>query len=168
MANLALLYGQCEKRDQAAATPLNHRSKLRRVTVLRSLGSLAIAGPLVAFALRAAARAGDAIEPAVCTLTPAETGGPFFVDRQLERSDLRIDPSDGSRKPGVPLRLAIVVTRTTPQGCTPLAGASVDLWHADAFGTYSGRTAARTSVAAVERVSRRTGRDSAARVSCSR
>ena len=43
----------------------NHRSKLRRVTVLRSLGSLAIAGPLVAFALRAAARAGDAIEPGV-------------------------------------------------------------------------------------------------------
>ena len=31
-----------------------------------------------------------------CVLTPAQTEGLYFVDEQLNRSDIRVDPSDGS------------------------------------------------------------------------
>lgn len=69
------------------------------------------------------------VEEAVCTLTPAQTEGPFFVDTGLMRSDLR----DG--KPGVLLELALRVVEGS--SCTPLAGALVEAWHADASGAYS-------------------------------
>ncbi len=40
-------------------------------------------------------------------------------------------------KAGVPLRLAIKVSRIDGSRCTPLAGAPVDLWHCDVLGVYS-------------------------------
>jgi protocatechuate 3,4-dioxygenase beta subunit len=67
---------------------------------------------------------------------PEQTEGPYFVDERLNRSDIRSDPSDGSVKEGVPLRLAIRVHEIGGSGCTPLAGAVVDLWHCDALGVY--------------------------------
>jgi len=74
---------------------------------------------------------------AACTLTtPAKTEGPYFVDERLTRSDIRTDPSDGSVRPGVPLVLTLVVVDSSDD-CAPVAGATVDVWHADAVGTYS-------------------------------
>jgi protocatechuate 3,4-dioxygenase beta subunit len=96
------------------------------------------AGGLAALAagsrgLRPAAAAG----PAACVARPALTEGPYFVDEKLNRSDIRPDPSDGSVRPGAPLRLALRVSRLAAGACTPLPAALVDLWHCDALGVYS-------------------------------
>jgi protocatechuate 3,4-dioxygenase beta subunit len=72
-----------------------------------------------------------------CTPRPAQTEGPFFSDRKLERSDIRADPAGGPRKAGIPLQLMLNVGRIVGAGCAPLAGARVDLWQCDALGVYS-------------------------------
>jgi protocatechuate 3,4-dioxygenase beta subunit len=72
-----------------------------------------------------------------CVVTPALTEGPYFVEEKLNRSDIRSDPSDNSVKPGVPLRLKVTVYRIDSGACTPLTGATVDVWHCDALGGYS-------------------------------
>ncbi len=71
-----------------------------------------------------------------CVAVPALTEGPYFVDERLERSDIRLDPSDGSIVEGVPLRLTVRVYRLSA-GCAPLQGAMVDIWQCDALGVYS-------------------------------
>jgi protocatechuate 3,4-dioxygenase beta subunit len=76
-------------------------------------------------------------KPAGCIVRPAQTEGPYFVDERLNRSDIRSDPSDGSVKAGVPLRLDFQVTGLAGAVCAPLAGAVVDLWQCDARGVYS-------------------------------
>jgi protocatechuate 3,4-dioxygenase beta subunit len=72
-----------------------------------------------------------------CVVRPEQTEGPYFIDEQLNRSDIRSDPSDRSVKPGVPLRLAFRVSRIEGRSCKPLSGAVVDIWHCDALGAYS-------------------------------
>lgn len=73
-----------------------------------------------------------------CVVRPAMTEGPYFVDGMLNRSDIRIDPTNGSIKEGVVLRLIFRVQQLVEGACTPLPGAQVDLWHCDALGVYSG------------------------------
>jgi protocatechuate 3,4-dioxygenase beta subunit len=72
-----------------------------------------------------------------CVLTAALTEGPFFVDEMLNRSDIRYDPVTGALSDGVLLNLTFNVTRAANSACTPLTGAYLDVWHADATGTYS-------------------------------
>jgi len=72
-----------------------------------------------------------------CVVRPEQTEGPYFVDEKLNRSDIRVDPSDKSIRPGVPLRLEFQVSRIAGTACTPLRGAMVDVWHCDAAGVYS-------------------------------
>jgi protocatechuate 3,4-dioxygenase beta subunit len=75
-----------------------------------------------------------------CVVTPQQTEGPYFVDEQLHRSDIRSDPSDGSVNEGLPLTLeigAFVVGTVDKSVCTPLPGAIVDIWQCDAHGVYS-------------------------------
>lgn len=73
-----------------------------------------------------------------CVVRPELTEGPYFVDGQLNRADIRIDPSDESIKDGLPLRLIYHVSDVTGGVCAPLAGIQVDVWHCDADGIYSG------------------------------
>jgi protocatechuate 3,4-dioxygenase beta subunit len=73
-----------------------------------------------------------------CVVHPELTIGPYFVDGQLNRSDIRSEPSDNSAKAGLPLTLNINVTSVGDNSCTPLEGAQVDIWHCDAEGHYSG------------------------------
>lgn len=73
-----------------------------------------------------------------CVVTPEQTEGPFFTDVRLNRSDIRSDPADNSVREGAPLALALRVSAVGAGGCTPLAGAMVDVWHCDAAGAYSG------------------------------
>lgn len=73
-----------------------------------------------------------------CVVRPEMTEGPYFVDRQLNRVDIRTDPADNAAKPGVPLVVAFNVSRISAGKCTPLSGAMVDVWHCDAGGIYSG------------------------------
>jgi protocatechuate 3,4-dioxygenase beta subunit len=80
-----------------------------------------------------------------CVVTPAETEGPFFVDERLDRSDLTLGAKRSAVAEGVPLSLRIGVYDAPGSACTPLAGAQVDVWHADASGAYSDVQALRTA-----------------------
>jgi len=72
---------------------------------------------------------GDFPGAASCSLTPAETEGPYYFDVDAIRSDIRED------RPGASLRLGMLVRDAS---CTPVANAVVDIWHCDAGGVYSG------------------------------
>lgn len=73
-----------------------------------------------------------------CIVRPELTEGPYFVDTQLNRADIRSDPASGAVSEGALLSLAFVVSQVGNNTCTPLAGAVVDVWHCDALGIYSG------------------------------
>lgn len=65
----------------------------------------------------------------VCLLTPDQTAGPYFV-----KSPLRSDITEG--RPGLPLKLAIEIVKMPD--CTAAEGLTVEIWHCDAAGYYSG------------------------------
>lgn len=73
-----------------------------------------------------------------CIARPEQTAGPYFVDANLDRSDIRSDPASGVLKEGIPLDLVLVVSALRAGSCAPLPGAHVDIWHCDAMGVYSG------------------------------
>jgi protocatechuate 3,4-dioxygenase beta subunit len=98
------------------------------------------AGAAVLFAPRCEELA-EAATSFACLDSPSATEGPYWVDEMLNRSDIRVDPADGSVRPGVLLALSINVHQVTSAGCVPLAGAHVDIWHCDAAGTYSDEAA---------------------------
>lgn len=63
--------------------------------------------------------------------TPRQTEGPFYTPRSPQRGDLREGEAGGQ-----PVELSgVVLTRS----CRPVAGALVDLWHADAAGEYDNK-----------------------------
>jgi protocatechuate 3,4-dioxygenase beta subunit len=101
------------------------------------------AGATYLFARWPAAPEADAAAPS-CILTPAKTEGPYFVDERLKRSDIRVDPVDGSVQAGVKLALTFVVVGADDD-CAPVSGAQVDVWHANASGLYSDEAANGTS-----------------------
>lgn len=80
-----------------------------------------------------AAPSSVAAEPSLlagtCTLTASQISGPFYRDLNLLRKDI----TEG--QPGIPLHLFIRVLDV--DGCTPLAGAEVDVWHSNVSGIYS-------------------------------
>jgi protocatechuate 3,4-dioxygenase beta subunit len=74
-----------------------------------------------------------------CVVQPEQIEGPYFVDKMLNRQDVRVDPANRATKAGLPLRLAFNVSQVTGEGkCVPLPGAQVDLWQCDVTGVYSG------------------------------
>ena len=85
----------------------------------------------------AAASATAAVAVPSCIVRPELTEGPFFVDEKLNRSDIRVDPSDNSTVAGIPLVLTINVASIATNACNALAGAVVDVWQCDAAGRYS-------------------------------
>jgi protocatechuate 3,4-dioxygenase beta subunit len=109
--------------------------KPSRREVMFLLGSTAI-GAVVARAGGAVSR-GEAAQLAGCVVTPQQTEGPYFVDERLNRRDIRIDPSTGVVKAGVPLALTLRLSQVAAGACTPLTGALVDVWQCDALGAYS-------------------------------
>ncbi|MEJ1962693.1 MAG: hypothetical protein WDO56_14570 [Gammaproteobacteria bacterium] len=70
-----------------------------------------------------------------CVQTPQVVEGPFYYESSLERRSI------AEKHAGEPLRLGITLAGVTPGTgsgrCMPLAGAVVDIWHADASGLYS-------------------------------
>ncbi len=98
---------------------------------------------------RAAAHTGH-VDPVLaapdCVAQPEQTEGPYFVDRVLERSDLRLDPATGTMSAGAPLTLQFALSRVTAAGaCAVLPGAQIDIWHCDALGVYSDAEDRRTN-----------------------
>jgi protocatechuate 3,4-dioxygenase beta subunit len=110
-------------------------------------GAAALASPRTASAAMPGTGSAPAADPAAarnafrlpkCIVRPSQTAGPYFVDTDLDRSDIRSDPTDGSMREGAPLALEFRVSRLDAQRCEPLAGALVDVWQCDAEGVYSG------------------------------
>ncbi|HEY5920461.1 MAG TPA: hypothetical protein VIV11_02265 [Kofleriaceae bacterium] len=66
-----------------------------------------------------------------CALMCATTAGPCTAPTSERR-----DVSDGVT--GLPMRLALKIVRS--DGCTPVAGAVVEIWHTQRTGVYSGQT----------------------------
>ena len=104
----------------------------RRGSLLRIAGLAAAAAGGAAWETAS----GDAAGPTAvasglvtCVLAPEMTEGPYYVPGATVRSDIR------AGKPGAPLALRLGVANVAT--CKPVAGAAVDVWHADAGGVYS-------------------------------
>ena len=65
-----------------------------------------------------------------CVLAPEQTEGPYYIANEKIRRNI----TEG--KPGTPLTLRLAVVDAST--CRPIAGAAVDIWHADTSGVYSG------------------------------
>lgn len=63
-------------------------------------------------------------------LAPEQTQGPYYVPGAKVRRNI----TEG--RPGTPLSLRTTVVDAST--CKPIKNASVDVWHADALGAYSG------------------------------
>jgi protocatechuate 3,4-dioxygenase beta subunit len=73
-----------------------------------------------------------------CVVVPELTEGPYYVDTELERSDIRPDTTTGAVAAGTPLVITFAVSVLDGGACVALADAVVDVWHCDALGVYSG------------------------------
>jgi protocatechuate 3,4-dioxygenase beta subunit len=135
---------------------------LSRREMLVALGGLGAAALLVACSSEgdatsepAATAAGEGTSPAAttaaasvntsavatalpsCIVIPELTEGPYFVDEQLNRSDIRSDPGGAPTREGVELTLTLNVLSVSGGSCAAMSGATVDIWHCDALGVYS-------------------------------
>lgn len=72
-----------------------------------------------------------------CVVRPELTEGPLFVEEDLNRSDIRTDPSNGAVSEGIQFDLTFRISQVDNNACTPLANVQVDIWHCDALGIYS-------------------------------
>jgi len=76
--------------------------------------------------------------PDACSVTCELTEGPCYSADSTEIQDISYG------RPGLPLRLYLRILDDT---CTPVPGATVDLWHCGPEGIYSGNDAAHEDVA---------------------
>src|SRR6266446_4632638 len=93
--------------------------------------------------------AGRAFAQPVCTLTPEQIEGPFYLDQARMREAISED------KPGVPLQLILRVVEASAS-CAPISKAAVDVWQCDALGIYSGYEGAAVAPRHVEPVDDKT------------
>jgi protocatechuate 3,4-dioxygenase beta subunit len=108
----------------------------RRGSLLRLAGLAAAAGAAGAMRLDSADAAGPlAVSSGLvrCVLTPELTEGPYYVAGEK----LRRDVTEG--KPGTSLLLNLTVVNAST--CKAVKNASVEIWHCDAGGVYSGSVA---------------------------
>jgi protocatechuate 3,4-dioxygenase beta subunit len=127
---------------------------LTRRDVLRSLGFGALGAGLFAIAGCAPSgagappsAAGSTATAASCDLIPEETAGPFpgdgtngpdvLSESGVVRQDIRASIGGSSTvATGVPLTIRLAILDQA-NGCAPLDGAAVYLWHCDQQGRYS-------------------------------
>lgn len=107
--------------------PLNRRQALTGLGIISGVmltGSRAVAQLAFGNVVR---RLPDADK---CILTRQVAEGPFYLASSPERSDI----AEGRR--GLPIGLSLRVIEAG--SCSPVPGARVAIWHADAAGCYSG------------------------------
>jgi len=119
----------------AACTPAGS-SSAPSASAAGSTGASASASASAAATAGSSAAVGSAL-PA-CVVLPELTEGPYYVDVELERSDIRTNTSDGAAVEGTPLTIEWMVSQADGSACMPMEGAIVDVWHCDALGVYSG------------------------------
>ena len=118
---------------------------------LTAAGGAAIAGACGASASPTTASTGSSAtgdssggtSNSACAVIPSETEGPY-PDRTgmiNNAAFYRQDITEG--KPGAPLTLALTVVNVA-SGCTPVADATIEVWHCDHTGGYSEYTTAGT------------------------
>jgi protocatechuate 3,4-dioxygenase beta subunit len=107
----------------------------RRASLHRLAGVAAAAGGLGLVESGSANGGPEAVARGLvgCVLTPELTEGPYYVPGEK----LRHDVTEG--KPGRPLQLRLRVLDASR--CTAIAAATVEIWHCDALGVYSGAIA---------------------------
>lgn len=76
--------------------------------------------------------------------TPGQTEGPYWLDPEPNRSDVRTNTSTGAIQNGFPLKLTINVSKLNGTTAPVVSGAKVDIWHCNAAGLYSGVSANNT------------------------
>ena len=96
--------------------------------------------PAASASASATASASSAVATALpaCVVAPELTEGPYYLDVNLERSDIRPNTADGAAAEGTPLTLDWLVSQADSSACVPMEGVVVDVWHCDALGVYSG------------------------------
>ena len=106
----------------------------------RSAAGAASAGASASAAAAATAAASAAIATALpaCVVAPELTEGPYYLDVNLERSDIRTNSGDTTPVDGAALTLDWIVSQADGSACMPMEGVVVDVWHCDALGVYSG------------------------------
>ena len=80
-----------------------------------------------------------------CVAQTELTEGPYYVDENLRRSDIRTDSDTGNQQAGTKLELGFNVFDLADDSCTAMDDALVDVWHANADGVYSDVEAQGTS-----------------------
>lgn len=104
----------------------------RREVMLKTVGAFSLV------TLAGLTKTGRAEASSTKVLTPQEEQGPYFVDGQLERSDVRTDTTTGTAQAGLPVALYLKINQITAgPTAAPLVGARVDIWQANAAGVYS-------------------------------
>ena len=104
--------------------------RLTRKNSLVALGGLAAAAAGWRTDDAGAGPAAVASGAVTCVLTPEMTEGPYYVPDEAFRKNI----TEGL--PGTPLALHLTVVNAST--CRAIAGAKVDVWHANALGVYSG------------------------------
>jgi protocatechuate 3,4-dioxygenase beta subunit len=118
--------------------PISDSGLGRRVSRREAIGAMAALGVGGGIALWHAARGNGAgllaprssrLPRAGCTLAPELTEGPYYIASEPFRRDIR------EGRQGAPLEIDFTIQNAA---CQPLDGATVEIWHADALGNYSG------------------------------
>ena len=111
---------------------MNTERFTRRSSLARLGGALVAAAGGRALLSPAAEGGNKAVESGAvqCVLTPELTEGPYYIAGEKVRRDIR----DGHPGKLLTLRLRVLDVAS----CKPVKNASVDIWHADAAGNYSG------------------------------
>ena len=128
----------------------NRRKQISRRQAIEVLGAAGVVSLLgcgggTAGSATTGSGSGSGSSSASCILTPDLTVGPYFVDEKLNRSDLTTNTTDTNVLNGTPLSLALTIEQYSSGACSPLQGAQVDIWHADAAGLYSDESSEGTS-----------------------
>ena len=111
-----------------------HDNPITRRQALVAAGALAAGAGLVGSRLLGTAN--GATSSSQCVLSPELTEGPYYIDENLIRRDIT------EAKEGLALQLRLTVEDAST--CKPIHRATVEVWHADATGNYSGFDGAAT------------------------
>lgn len=97
-----------------------------------AIGSDAAAQATQAAEVTTAEAANTTVAVPDCVVRPEVMEGPYYVDVNLVRSDIR------ETRQGTPLELTFNVSQVDGSNCTAYEGVTVEIWHCDADGAYSG------------------------------
>src|ERR1700712_3393503 len=105
-----------ENDDEPVGRVLSRRDALKLLALTGSASMMGVRWPR---ALAGGARSSTAVLPG-CIVRPELTEGPYFVDHQLNRSDIRGEANGAALKAGVPLSLVFNIAQVANRQCAPL------------------------------------------------